>query len=609
MANLGVGGNVAAASKDKSADVDKSATTDLKPLTVLYGSNSGTCKSYAEDMQSNASRYGFKAVVNTLDSATENMPKDQPIIIIEPSYEGKPADNARKFTSWLERNSGSKLFDGLKYAVFGVGNSDWTHTFHRIPKLTDELMEKMGAERCASFGSVDVKEDIMGPWEDWQDQTWASLRKAYNQTTEIGKNQLTAEISSPKFATALGGSDIGYGVVKMNKELGGCEVGLAKKHMEIELPVGTSYRAGDYMVVLPLNNAAVVKRVLKRFNLSPDDNISIAGTSKGFLSTDAPISVYDVLSTRVELATPISQKQIQALVLALPAEKGAKLAELGADDTYTKEVIRKRLSILDLLEDFQDCQLPFAQYLDMLKPLTPRQYSISSSPLANVEFVPTIHGSSQRLTASISYDVHDEAAWSGNGRKFRGVASTYLARQEVGDRLRCFTRATNANFHLPLDPTVPVIMVCAGTGIAPMRAFIQERATIKKARNQALGPALLYFGCRHYEKDFIYSEELQQWEGDGVVTVRPCFSKAAPNSESTQYVPDRMWHDREELAQLFAEQNAKIFICGSAKKFGKSTAEVCKKIWMERHTGSREEDAQAWLDEVKEDRYVSDVFE
>jgi cytochrome P450/NADPH-cytochrome P450 reductase len=615
MASLGAGYSEPATANEaqnerptKQAGADTTAS-DLKPITVLYGSNAGTCKSFAEDMGSNAPRHGFKANIDSLDSATENIPKDQPVIIIEPSYEGKPADNANKFTTWLESKADSSLMEGVKYAVFGVGNSEWTHTFHRIPKLTDNLMEKMGGQRCVRFGSVDVKEDIIGPWEEWQDQTWAALRDAYALTGEVETNQITAEITPPKFATTLGGSDIGYGIVKVNKDLGGGEIGLRKKHMEIELPVGSSYRSGDYMVILPLNNIMTVKRVIKRFGLSPDDNIAISGTSKAFITSDAPISIFDLLSTRVELGTPISQKQINALVEATPEEKRGELAKLADEEEYKTNIVSKRYSVLDMLEDHSDCQLPFAAYLDMLKPLSPRQYSISSSPLANVEFVATEKGSSQRLTASLTYDVHEEAAWSGADRQFHGVASTYLARQEPSARLRCFARATNANFHLPLDPTVPIIMVCAGTGLAPMRAFIQERATIKKARNATLGPAILYFGCRHHEHDYIYADELAQWEAEGVVTVRPCFSKVGPAGETKQYVSDRMWEDREELARLFGKQNAKIFICGSASKLAKSTAEVCKRIWRENNEGKSEEEAQAWLDKVKEDRYVSDVYD
>jgi cytochrome P450/NADPH-cytochrome P450 reductase len=615
MAGLGVTGSSATITtgeqEGSSKQIDKPSfgVRDRKPVTILYGSNAGTCKSYAEDMQSNAPRYGFEANVKTLDSAIENLPKNQPVIIIEPSYEGKPADNASKFTSWLENNSESNLMAGVRYAVFGVGNSEWTHTFHRIPKLTDKLIEKMGGQRCVTFGSVDVKEDIMGPWEEWQDMAWAAIREVYGQTDDVQTSQLSAEITPPKFATALGGSDIGYGIVKANKDLGGSDVGLAKKHIEIELPVGASYQSGDYMVVLPLNNLPTVRRVIKRFGLSPDDNITISGTNKAFISNDGPMSIFDLLSTRVELSTPISQKQLRALADAMPEGKRIDLEDLATDEEYRRNIISRRYSIIDVLEDHEECELSFAAYLDMLKPLAPRQYSISSSPLANVEFVQTATGSGQRLTASLTYDVHDETAWSGAGRQFRGVASTYLARQEPGDKIRCFTRATNVNFHLSLDPTVPVIMVCAGTGIAPMRAFIQERATIKAARNATLGPAVLYFGCRHPEKDFLYRDELAKWESDGVVRVRPCFSKVGPNDESKQYVPDRMWVDREELAQLFGKQNGKIYICGSANKLAKSTAEVCKMIWMECHKGSSEEEAQAWLESVKEDRYVSDVFE
>jgi cytochrome P450/NADPH-cytochrome P450 reductase len=348
---------------------------------------------------------------------------------------------------------------------------------------------------------------------------------------------------------------------------------------------------------------------MKRFDLAPDDNIVITGTNKTFIATDIPVSIFDLLMTRVELSTPISQKQLHVLAEATPEKERITLARLAKDDIYVRDVITKRYSILDILEDFTGCSLPFAQYLDMLKPLSPRQYSISSSPLANIEFVQTSQGTGQRLTASLTYDVHDEAAWSGANRRFHGVASTYLSRQEPGEKVRCFTRATNINFHLPLDPTVPIIMICAGSGLAPMRGFIQERAIIKKARNAPVGPAILYFGCRHHEKDFIYSDELKQWEAEGVVSVRGCFSKVPPAGQTPQRVPDRMWDERRELAELFGEQNAKVLICGSANKLAKSTAEVCMRIYRNTFPEKNEEEALQWLEKVKEERYVSDVFE
>lgn len=219
-------------------------TQDLKPITVLYGSQAGTCKTYAEEIKSNARRFGFQANIRTLDSATEQVPKEQPVIIIAPSYEGKPADNAKKFVTWLENNASSNILDGVKYAVFSVGNSDWATTFHRIPKLIDELFEKMGASRFTKTGFVDVKYDVIGPWEDWTETMWRDLRQSSGTTMEVLGSELQAEIAPPKFATHLGGADIGYGIVKVNKELGGHDVSLAKKHMEIELSSGTSYRSG-----------------------------------------------------------------------------------------------------------------------------------------------------------------------------------------------------------------------------------------------------------------------------------------------------------------------------------------------------------------------------
>jgi cytochrome P450/NADPH-cytochrome P450 reductase len=362
-------------------------------------------------------------------------------------------------------------------------------------------------------------------------------------------------------------------------------------------------------VVLPTNNIHLVRRILKRFKVSPDDSITITGTQKVFLSPDTPISVFDLLMTRVELGTPATQRQIQTMIEATPEHQRASLSRFLDDNTHKEEILGKRFTVLDLLEENPSCLLPFEKYLDWLQPLSPRQYSISSSPLATVEFVQQSDGKTeQRMTASLSYDVHDEPALSGHGQ-FHGVASTYLQRQHPGERIRCYARSTNVNFHLPLDPQTPIIMVCAGTGIAPMRGFIQERATMKAARKTALGPALLYFGCRDHKKDYIYAEELAQWEKDGVVSVRPCFSKNPPSGseKAPKYVPERMWDEREEVWKLFRD-GAKIFVCGSAAKLGKSTADVCKKIWMET-SGKGQEEAEEWLEKVREDRYVSDTFE
>lgn len=320
--------------------------------------------------------------------------------------------------------------------------------------------------------------------------------------------------------------------------------------------------------------------------------------------------VFVLLATRVELGTPASQRQIAALVEYCRDEKIKKeLQQLCADSAYTSRVLERRYSLLDLLEDFPNCKLPFSVYLDMLKPLASRQYSISSSLLLSSG---NPNNMQNDAIASITYDIHSGPALSGNNRNFRGVASNYLAALSEGNKVHCYVRSTNRAFHLPSDPSTPIVMIAAGSGIAPMRGFIQERAAIASARGDEsssthLGTAILYFGCRDHELDFIYADELRAWEEQGIVDVRPAFSKRAPSGEKTRYVPDRIYEDKQELKDLFS-RGAKIFVCGSASKLAKSTATVCKKIWLEANSGSEDKEADEWLETVRETRYVSDVF-
>ena len=180
-----------------------------------------------------------------MDSATEQVSKEVPGIIITPSYEGKPPDNGKKFVAWLEAHSGNEtILAGRSYAVFGVGNSEWASTFHRIPKLVDSLMAKLGAKPITPAGFADVKIDPIGPWESWRENLWTRLRGDSREDTKQSKG-LSAEISPAGSVKVLGGDEMAHGIVKENRDLGGGEVGPAKKHMMIELPEDVSYRPGE----------------------------------------------------------------------------------------------------------------------------------------------------------------------------------------------------------------------------------------------------------------------------------------------------------------------------------------------------------------------------
>ncbi|KAI9709203.1 MAG: hypothetical protein M1828_002542 [Chrysothrix sp. TS-e1954] len=582
--------------------------SDVKnKILVAYGSNAGTCKAFAEEIQTKAMEMGFDVAVETLDHVTEHIPIDRPLIIITPSYEGKPADNAKKFSAWLESNiSDSSKLQGVNYTVFGVGNSEWASTFHRIPRLVDDTLARMGAHRFLPLGLVDVKVDPIGPFEDWSEELWTHLREhvTHGQSTLATPAELKATLQKSEISKTLGGPEIASGRVIESKQLSDNKFGSAKRHLEVELPAGVTYQTGDYLVVLPQNDTETVKRVLRRFKLNGPDLIQVSGTMKAFLQFKEPTAVAEALTTRVELSNTATQRQIEALANATSDESEKKaLTRLHEDgEVYRSEILPKRFSLLDLLEDYPSCALSFSAYLDMLKPLMPRQYSIASSSLESSVSDET------KVKAAVCYDVHEAPAWSGNGRTFKGVATNYMATRDIDNELDCFVRSTNRLFHLPTNTETPIIMVSAGTGIAPMRGFIMERAAIARAGSRKLGPALLYFGCRDYESDYIYKDELAEWEAAGAVSVRPAFSRRGPTPNGPKWAPDRLWDERKEVAELF-RNGAKIFVCGSASKLAKSTAETCKRIFLEENEGKTEDDADRWLEIQKEDRYVTDVFE
>ncbi|KAJ5193525.1 cytochrome P450 [Penicillium cf. viridicatum] len=570
------------------------AKNSRPPITILFGGNTGTCEGFALEFERKATEFGFRPTVIHMDAATENLPTDQPVIIVTSSFEGKPPDNAKKFVAWLELTQQENKLDGVKYTVFGVGSSDWARTYQRIPKLVDESMTKLGASRILEAGFADVKGSILGPWEEWSETLLQKLGGSEDKV--LGERpSISVSITASKLSQTIGGEEMNVGLVVHNYEIAGADVGLAKRHMDICLPEGLSYQPGDYLVVQPKNPEVAVRRVLRHFGICEDDIMHVQGSKKKFIPKE-PMLVIQFLESAVELNTPITKRQLAVLAASANGEAKVHLESLAADLAY-KKLLQKRYSIIDVLED-HPTELDFGSYIDMLQPLTSRQYSISSSPLQ------PHNGSSGSNIASITFDVHESPSLSGHG-VFYGVASTYMASRTAGDRIHCYLRPTNINFRLPTSPDVPILMVAAGTGIAPMRAFLQERACIAETGVKKLAPAILFYGCRDSNKDFLYNDELRSWEDKKIVTVKPAFSRPLDGS-NPRYVQDVIWDNREEVSLLF-NSGGKIFLCGSAARLGQSVAEVFKKIYMEQ-TNKTTEEAELWLESVKTDRYVSDVY-
>ena len=565
-----------------------------EPMTIIYGSNTGTCQSLAQKLSVEARRYGYHADVREMNAAVGVLPKDQPVVVITASYEGQPPDNADQFVAWLETLTEGQSLEGVQYAVFGCGHSDWKDTFHRVPKLVDDLLEKRGGRRLAERGLTDAAHgDIFSDFDTWADHTfWPSF--ASETGGKARSAALEVEMSTQNRSSYLR-QDVQAGTVVDSRILTAPSEP-EKRHLEIKLPEGMAYGTGDYLAILPLNPPESVSRVLKHFQIRQDATISIKPGAATFLPTGVTLSVVDLLKGFVELGLPATKKDLQACVAATRnnGDKAALTTLLGKKGF--SEMLEQRVSLLDLLRKYNSIKLPFGTFVSMLPPLRPRHYSISSSPFQDP------------ATCVLTYSIINEVAKSGMGR-YIGVTSAYLASLKPGDEALVSVRATNKFFHLPADSDTPIVMFGAGTGLAPFRGFVQERAT-QLAAGRNLAPALLFMGCRSSTKDRLYAEEMDAWAKAGAVDVRYAFSQEPENSEGCKYVQERLLKDKDDVLRLW-RAGAKVFTCGGpqvSSRIGDAAKAVLLESAKERGEKMTEEQVEEWFRQRRNERYVVDVF-
>lgn len=579
------------------------ADADALPLTILYGSNSGTCEAFAQTVAADAAIHGFKASrVDTLDSAKQALPSDEPVVIVTASYEGQPCDNAAHFYDWLQNPKENEKIES-SYAVFGCGHSDWKQTFQRIPTSIDDLLEKYGGKRLCDRGNADAaKGDMMSAFQTWEDEVlWPSLKKQYGgaeasqslETTSLGQS-LEIEVSNRRASRLR--ADVSEAKVVASNTL--TEPGVPeKRHIDLQLPTEMSYRAGDYLAVLPLNPPETVHRVMLRFQLPWDAMLTIASKSNTALPTDMPISAHNLFSAYVELSQPATKRAVATLVEASKDKDTKEQLTRMLEDDFSAEITEKRVSLLDLLERFPTIDLPLGSFVASLISMRVRQYSISSSPLADPHKV------------SLTYAVLDGQSFSGQGR-YIGVASHFLSSLVPGDITHVAVKPSHQAFHLPADAeSTPVLMFCAGTGLAPFRSFIQERAA-QIGAGRKLAPAHLYVGCRHPEKDLLYAEDMSRWAKMEAVTIHRAFSQAPEQSNGHKHIDTAMRADSQVLIDLW-DRGARVYVCGS-RELGESVKQACIDMAKARARQSGKDDsdeaAERRFDSVRNERYSTDVF-
>jgi cytochrome P450/NADPH-cytochrome P450 reductase len=593
---------------DSSANANPTAAADAHatPLLVLFGSNLGTAEGIAHRIADDARIRGFAATVGALDEQADALPKQGAVVVITASYNGQPPDNAAKFCQKLRDPAlPPDAFTGVEYSVFGCGNRDWSATYQAIPTLIDAELEKHGAKRIYKRGEGDARGDFDRDYRTWYGELFPSLAKALDLPAATTEAKMAGPRISVSLVNRLATSPImrSYSAVamtvRMNRELQrrDCERPFERstRHIEIALPGGVSYSAGDHLGIVPRNGLETIRRVLMRFKLDPSlyATISPRANADTHLPVNEPVPLLGILANRIELQDVATREQIATLAEhAQDQKERTALEALAGDDArYGNEVFAPRKSVLDLLDEYPSCAPPFEVFLDMMPPLRPRYYSISSSPLVDVG------------TCSITVGVLESWALSGHG-KFRGVSSNYLAAQPADATVYAFVRKPTIPFHPPENPHLPMIMIGPGTGVAPFRGFLLERASLKK-QGAPIGESLLFFGCRDPMQDFLYEDEMRAFEAGGVTKLVCAFSRE-PGKPKT-YVQQAIAENGDTVWDLL-QKEAPVFVCGEASRMAPDVKQAFVDLFCKR-TGASAADGKAWLAGlVTGHRYLEDIW-
>jgi cytochrome P450/NADPH-cytochrome P450 reductase len=465
-----------------------------------------------------------------------------------------------------------------------------------------------GARCVYARGEGDARSDLDGQFEAWFAKAAPQAVKEFGVDSSFSRSANDEPLyriepvapSAVNPVVALGGA--APMKVLVNSELqnrqGANASDRSTRHIEVQLPSDISYRVGDHLSVVPRNDPALVDSVARRFGFLPADQIrlQVAAGRRAQLQVGDTVSVGRLLSEFVELQQVATRKQIQIMSeqTRCPVTKPKLLAYVGDDfastENYRADILSKRKSVFDLLEEHPACELPFHAFLEMLSLLAPRYYSISSSP----------SGGASRC--SVTVGVVEGPASSGRG-VYKGICSNYLAGRRAGEIIHATIRETKAGFRLPDDASVPIIMIGPGTGLAPFRGFLQERAALKE-KGAILGSAMLFFGCRHPDQDFLYADELKTFAADGITELHTAFSRSeGPKT----YVQNLVAAQKERVWSLI-EKGAIIYVCGDGGKMEPDVKGALVAIYRER-TGASADGALRWIDDLgTRNRYVLDVW-
>ena len=535
------------------------------PLVVLYGSQTGSAEGLAKKTAKVAQSRGFAPKLVSMDKYSDvDLTKEQNVLVITSTYgDGDPPDMAQAFWNWLKADTAPKL-DHLRYSVLALGDTNYS-AFCEFGKKCDERFAALGAKRVAERKDCDV--DYETPAAEWTTGVFDAL----GTTAQPGANGSAADTSAD---TATWSRKKPFPArLLTNRRLSAEGSGKDVRHFEISLAgSGLTYEVGDALGVIPGNCPVFVGEVLAALGCDGEEAVKTA---------DGELPLRLALTQHFDITKP-SQELLSAVAQRSPDAVFAPLLDASRKDDLKKWLYGRE--IMDVLGCLT-APFPAQEFVALLKKIAPRLYSISSSLKAHPDEV-------HLTVAAVRYDAH--------GRSRKGIASTFLADRvgETGD-VPVYIQPSHG-FKPPANGDTPMIMVGPGTGIAPFRAFLEERlATGAKGRNW------LFFGDQKRATDFLYQEQLEGWMNDGHLTrLDLAFSR---DQAEKIYVQSRMLEAAAELWS-WLEAGAHFYVCGDAARMAKDVDAALHTI-IETAGGKSGDEAKAYVERLKsEKRYQRDVY-
>lgn len=532
-------------------------------LTILYGSQTGNGERIARELAAAAETAGFSARLASLADYRPNQLKREKLLtfVVSTHGEGDPPDDAELFHEFLLSAKAPKL-GGVRYAVLALGDSSYVN-FCQTGREFDARLAELGAERLAPIVECDL--DFDEPAAQWVGEVVARLPDVVETPAVVP--QLRAVAPKPRFDR----NSPFRAEVLANQRITGRHSTKDVRHVELSLEgSGLTYTPGDALAVVADNPPALAEAVIDALSLDADSGVVVG---------DEQLTLIEALRRRLEI-TALSLGFLKAwasrsdgrLREIIEAEDRTELTRL-IDTHQVIDVIRRYPGVVDAQE-----------FVDSLRKLAPRSYSIASSLSANPEEV-------HLTVAAVRYEAFGIEHW--------GAASTYLAdRVESGDSVSVYVEP-NTRFRLPQDDA-DILMIGPGTGVAPFRAFVEERA-----ERGASGRNWLFFGDRTFSDDFLYQLEWQRHLRDGALhRLDVAFSR---DQAHKVYVQDRI---REHGAEVWRwiSGGAHIYVCGDAKHMAGDVEQALIEA-IAQHGGKRHSDAEAELKALRQaGRYQRDVY-